>query len=296
MTEDNVSVEFYMLDSIGEKIVFTLESYVPEFTGDSILYLFHTINYSLKEIHSSKFDPERESVVSLRNNTPYKLRVISPQNNVRDFNFITLQATETTKTIQILDLDLTDAIDHYEGDLSMVYTTNEHTGEVTLTFSKGSGSLEWINFTVYRANSTPYAQLYSVEVEDTASGVFSWTVPNLTNSYLLHTEAVNEGKNIKKMLGVVLKNTSVRLGGISLPAAGLFGISVENIFKGIVMFIAVVLAFGFGAVDAGIGAIVLGGYLLIVNALNWVKIPWYIMTLIAVLAVALHMSRGRRTE
>lgn len=297
MTEDNVSVEFYMLDGVSQLMTFTLVDYTPIF-GDSTFYIFHTLNYSLKEVFSSRWDIQREVKVSLRNNTPYSLKVVASDGSVRDFGFLTFQPGETSKSVEITGVNMGEHINHYEGGVSLSFTQNYGNKLLSLSYDKDEGDFDSVNYTVFDMDSEPYIQIYSTKAEDTISGTMSYTVPDtdINNSFYLQVEAVSDGKKIVEGTAIFLLNQSAKIIDLDLPAT-LMGAASSRIYEVVSILVMIVVAFGFGVVDAGIGAVVVGGFGMLFTYIGWLTmVPWWLWSVLMMLAVALKMGGMREVN
>lgn len=297
MTEDNVSVEFYMLDGVSQLMTFTLVDYTPIF-GDSTFYIFHTLNYSLKEVFSSRWDIQREVKVSLRNNTPYSLKVVASDGSVRDFGFLTFQPGETSKSVEITGVNMGEHINHYEGGVSLSFTQNYGNKLLSLSYDKDEGDFDSVNYTVFDMDSEPYVQIYSTKAEDTISGTMSYTVPDtdINNSFYLQVEAVSDGKKIVEGTAIFLLNQSAKIIDLDLPAT-LMGAASSRIYEVVSILVMIVVAFGFGVVDAGIGAVVVGGFGMLFTYIGWLTmVPWWLWSVLMMLAVALKMGGMREVN
>lgn len=297
MTEDNVSVEFYMLDGVSQLMTFTLVDYTPIF-GDSTFYIFHTLNYSLKEVFSSRWDIQREVKVSLRNNTPYSLKVVASDGSVRDFGFLTFQPGETSKSVEITGVNMGEHINHYEGGVSLSFTQNYGNKLLSLSYDKDEGDFDSVNYTVFDMDSEPYIQIYSTKAKDTISGTMSYTVPDtdINNSFYLQVEAVSDGKKIVEGTAIFLLNQSAKIIDLDLPAT-LMGAASSRIYEVVSILVMIVVAFGFGVVDAGIGAVVVGGFGMLFTYIGWLTmVPWWLWSVLMMLAVALKMGGMREVN
>jgi len=291
--EDFLKDNFIFYD-LTQNYRFNLVDYTAQ--CNNLLYFQKTFGDTLQNVWVGTFGMERDAYVYLSNSSEYRIYVLCQDNSIRDFGSMTLVGS-TTKNIEVTNILLSGAVNKYSGGLTTSFSSDVDSQTLSFNYAKTSGSLSYLNMTVYDISESPMEEVYSVEAADTPSGSLTYNVGNVSHTYWLVTSIINDGQRIYKSASLTCTNQTIGyyLVDLNLPPTVL-GVYAATIYKLIALGGVVTLALGFAPIDAGYGAVAVVGWVLLTDLFGWIHIASWLKVVIGLLALALLWGLQRRHD
>jgi hypothetical protein len=294
LLESNGSVTMYLIDGFSILYHFTLTDTTSQYSN-SILTVKTTVNDSLQTVIVDGWGLNKDIYFSLRNNTPYQFIVTNTLGGVRSFGFISIPPWDTEKKLTIDRIDLGSTPSQYSGGLSFSFSQNYASKTLSLNYNKTDGSVTSVNYSVFVMNQTPYYPLYSTQVYSTQNGILTYVVDNTSLTYFQTVDMINDGKLVSKKITALLLNETARIIDLGIPVTFL-GITRTTIYNALSFFILICAGIAFTFINVGIGAIVVVGLGVFFSTVGWLTtIPWYLWTLLFLVALGTKLSERRIT-
>jgi hypothetical protein len=273
---------------------FTLIDYTGQCLGP--LTMYSTINDNLDIIDSSNFDPNRIAYAWLDNSTGYDIRVGCLNNGVRDFGTWILGSTQS-RNIEVTNVPLNPAATVYDGGFIPSFTGNG-TNTIIFTYTKATGIVSSINYTIQDISIQPPTVDYSTQLTDTANGQVNFNMGNGT--YYATMVAVNNGQTIN--MANVFIPAKVNQTTTTLPPT-ILGSSSDWVYKSGALIGMVVIGLGWAAIDAGYGSMAMIAWILFManaprfdGVTGWINVPSWLQVTIGLMGLGLLWGMNRRHD
>jgi hypothetical protein len=271
-------------------IIFLKQDYTSQW-GDSILHAQGNVTGGWYDLFNSSWQVGGTAGPAvLTANWDYKI-LITKSGNLIDKGIIRFQ-TNGTLPIQISQPIITYGSTPIDG-LTLAVYQNQSQGKL-YCFYNVSASLNFTLavFNVYNATQIPPVLLYTANDPTDYSATFQYTIPNVNDSYKVDCIVTIGGYGYSKTVTFVNGNSTQRFLGPTFPMTPM-GYSIDDIFKGLVLFL-VIFVFGIASmVNASIIALFAVGLLWLFYYWNWVTMNPILLGFLLVFAVVYRLKQSK---
>lgn len=293
---DHFLADNYYTQSQQTQYSFTLLDYTGQCFGP--LVFKKSIGDNQVIIDSTTFDPSRIATAFLDNATYYDISVLCANGGLRDFGNWML-GTTLSRNIEVTNVPLNPSATVYAGGFMPMLLGN-NTNTITFAYSKTTGLVTSINFTVQDISGNPPVVVYSQQLGYSSNGQINYIMNNSNSTYYASYIAVNEGQTIMK--GEVFRPVNLNATTTTLPPT-ILGAQSDTIYKSAALIGMGIMGLGWAAIDAGYGGIAMVAWILLMSNIprfdgstGWIQVPGWLQVTIGLMMLGLLWGMNRRHD